>query len=379
MNTKKYDFLVIGGGIFGCYSALKLSKRGSVLLVEASPTLMGQASLVNQARVHRGYHYPRARLTATSSAAHYRQFISEHLNAINMNFIHYYGIAKFGSLVNPDQFERFASWIGAPLKAAESKIKVSDDRVEQIFEVEEYSFDASKIREIYEFRLRESGVVVKTHTSVVAGKNIGNEWSVLTKGAENETEIHTGFVVNATYASSNSVVRAFNLSEQPLRYEVSEVVLAFLPEFSGLALTVMDGPFFSVMPFGFTGLHSITSVPYTHHYVSDHPEGSFACQSRHQLCAPYKLASCQACLFVPKSARNRMISQLKYYVPGLSDITVHDSLYTQKVTPRQGIWGDNLQNERPSTASWLSVTPKFLNVLSGKVSGIYELDCFLDD
>ncbi len=33
-------------------------------------------------------------------------------------------------------------------------------------------------------------------------------------------------------------------------------------------ITVMDGPFFSLMPFGQTGLHSLTSVTFTPHETS---------------------------------------------------------------------------------------------------------------
>lgn len=60
-NVKKYDFAIIGGGIFGIYAALYLSGKGlKVCVVEKEAELMKKASVVNQARLHSGYHYPEA-------------------------------------------------------------------------------------------------------------------------------------------------------------------------------------------------------------------------------------------------------------------------------------------------------------------------------
>ena len=52
-KPQSYDAVVIGGGIFGCYSALYLSNKGyRVLLLEKESKCFQKASLVNQARLH---------------------------------------------------------------------------------------------------------------------------------------------------------------------------------------------------------------------------------------------------------------------------------------------------------------------------------------
>jgi glycine/D-amino acid oxidase-like deaminating enzyme len=58
------DAIVIGGGFYGCEIALELVRLGfeKVVLVEREPGLLRRASFVNQARIHNGYHYPRAYL-----------------------------------------------------------------------------------------------------------------------------------------------------------------------------------------------------------------------------------------------------------------------------------------------------------------------------
>src|SRR6516225_11463008 len=56
------EAIVIGGGFYGCETALELKRLGfgRIVLVEREPGLLRRASFVNQARVHNGYHYPRA-------------------------------------------------------------------------------------------------------------------------------------------------------------------------------------------------------------------------------------------------------------------------------------------------------------------------------
>ena len=87
------------------------------------------------------------------------------------------------------------------------------------------------------------------------------------------------FVLNATYASTNQILA--KLRENPgdldakelepfsIKYELCEIILCEANEaLKGRGITVMDGPFFSIMPFGKTGLHSLTSVTFTPHSTS---------------------------------------------------------------------------------------------------------------
>jgi glycerol-3-phosphate dehydrogenase len=63
-----YDHIIIGGGIFGTYSAIYLAKKGlKICLIEKEAELFQKASVVNQARLHGGYHYPRSVATAMMS------------------------------------------------------------------------------------------------------------------------------------------------------------------------------------------------------------------------------------------------------------------------------------------------------------------------
>jgi len=77
------------------------------------------------------------------------------------------------------------------------------------------------------------------------------------------------FVLNATYAGINIIHDFLGFEYLPIKYEFCEVILCEVSEnIKNVGLTVMDGPFFSLMPFGLTGYHSITTVSRTPHFTS---------------------------------------------------------------------------------------------------------------
>ena len=107
LETNKH-VLIIGGGIFGLTSAIVLGEAGiKVTLVEKRYDVMQEASLVNQNRVHFGYHYPRSKVTAEESFAGLGSFKEFYGDSIHDSFSKYYGIAKRGSHVTADEFVNF--------------------------------------------------------------------------------------------------------------------------------------------------------------------------------------------------------------------------------------------------------------------------------
>ena len=71
----KYDVIIIGAGVYGLELASYFkSKKKQVLVLEKEATAVSRSSYANQARVHRGYHYPRDTLTALRSRSSYKAF-----------------------------------------------------------------------------------------------------------------------------------------------------------------------------------------------------------------------------------------------------------------------------------------------------------------
>src|SRR5688572_13256562 len=118
----KFDVAVIGGGFYGCILALELKKKfKKVVLLEEEKDLLLKASYNNQARIHNGYHYPRSFITALRSHLNYAKFVKDFENSVVDNFLSVYAIAK-NSKVSSQQFMKFCSKIGSPLKRAPLKI-----------------------------------------------------------------------------------------------------------------------------------------------------------------------------------------------------------------------------------------------------------------
>ena len=66
---RKFDKIIIGAGLYGCYAANLCGKRNeTVLVLEYDEAPFQRATYINQARVHMGYHYPRSLSTAMKSS-----------------------------------------------------------------------------------------------------------------------------------------------------------------------------------------------------------------------------------------------------------------------------------------------------------------------
>lgn len=238
--------------------ALHLHARGvPVEIIEASDRVLGRASYVNQARVHNGYHYPRSFNTAYRSRFNSPRFIREFRPAVVDNFTHMYAIVRGRSKVAARQFSVFAKNIEAPMQPARKELRdlFNMRLMEQVFEVEEFAFDASILAEILLERMGEDKIPIHYNEKVV-GVSDG-----LVK--TDRREIPVRMVFNCTYSELENVLGETSLG---LKHEITEIALVEVPPvFKQMGVTVMDGPFFSVMPFPAEGLHSFTHVRYTPH------------------------------------------------------------------------------------------------------------------
>ena len=60
--------------------------------------------------------------------------------------------------------------------------------------------------------------------------------------------------MNATYAGTNQILDMVGFSKFNIKYELCEIILCDVNDkLRDVGFTVMDGPFFSIMPFGKTG------------------------------------------------------------------------------------------------------------------------------
>lgn len=271
INDNEYDAIVIGGGFYGLCVALYLKEglgRSNILILEREAALMSRASYVNQARVHNGYHYPRSILTAARSAANFSRFVNDFEPAVVSDFDKYYAIAKNLSKVNAKQFQSFCEKIGIPANDPSNEIAdlFEPHMVERTFKVREYAFDSRKLRSELLRRVGQyADITIRIKEKVERVESSDRHSGSLTVHSASD-RYYAAKVFNCTYAQINSLHRASGLELMKFKHQVTEMCLVELPEtLKNFSVTVMDGPFFSIMPFPSRGLYTLSHVRYTPH------------------------------------------------------------------------------------------------------------------
>jgi hypothetical protein len=367
MIKGRYDRVVIGGGLFGTYSSLVLGQMGhKVLLVEQASELMVRASLVNQARLHTGLHYPRSIVTAQESLSYYKKFRERFPSAV-FDFQQIYAISSHNSKTSSNDFMGFVNRLALDFEIIDPNLHFNPGTVELALRVEEPTFDAQLLRKQILLEIEsEPNIELCLDTTVIGGKLSSSGSSIF---FSNGSTIDAGGIVIAAYAGINPIRHSLGLEVLPLSFELAEIVLGSVsPEMSGIGFTVMDGPFWSMMPFGNSGSVSLTSVGITPLQKS-RSLPNFKCQSLRTGCSPLSLSDCNTCHVKPSSGVAHQVQQMNlflknqdFFTPTKSLLTVKSTLNTTEVDDARPTL---VQKERDSN-TW--------TVFSGKVSTLFDLE-----
>ena len=262
-NVESFDFVVFGGGIFGLFAANLLGKKGlKVCLIELSNQVFSRASCINQARVHQGYHYPRSLSTAITSAKYFKRFSNDFSAAINKKFKKIYAIANRSSFTSSKQFLRFCEFCNIPAKPIDPSLYFNSNTVEGAYESEEFAFDPTVVKEI----LLENNKEFKNLTYFFDEQltTVQQDKPYFKLDFISGLRIKSQGVFNCTYASVNQILDLFGFDLFDIKYEICEVALCSVDDkMKNLGITIMDGPFFSIMPYGKNVLHTLTAVEFT--------------------------------------------------------------------------------------------------------------------
>jgi glycine/D-amino acid oxidase-like deaminating enzyme len=361
--TAQQDAIIIGGGFFGAAIAIYLAKeRGlkRILLIERETALLTRASYNNQARVHNGYHYPRSFTTAYRSRVNLPKFVCDWSDAIKQDFTKLYAIARRNSKVTARQFERFCQEIGARIQpAAPAQAALFEPRlIEAVFQVEEYAFDTTKLASWADTELRACGVQTRLQTRVTAitnGPHGGLQVSANQEGGA-ETRIACRLAFNCTYSGLNQFSGDFPGTQTKLKQEITEMALIQVPEtLMGLGITVMDGPFFSMMPFPARNLHTLSHVRYTPHMHWNDARGI----------DPYKKLTD----YEQATRVDRMVRDVGRYLPAALDAKYVESLFEMKTILVKNEGDDG----RPILFEKHTELPGCYSILGGKIDNIYDV------
>jgi glycine/D-amino acid oxidase-like deaminating enzyme len=358
------DAIVIGGGFYGAAIAIYLKTQRCferVVLIESEKELLTRASYSNQARVHNGYHYPRSFTTAFRSRVNLPRFVRDYPLAVKRDFSKLYAIARQNSKVTARQFERFCREIGAGLEPAPDAMKqlFEPALIEQVFLAEEYAFNASVLREWARKELLECGTELRLGSRVrnVHASGRGSTLAVECESASTgASRLVARYVFNCTYSGLNQLTGDFPGTTTGLKHEITEMALMQMPPaLANVGITVMDGPFFSMMPFPDRGLHTLSHVRYTPHLHWADQVGV----------DPYrKLAD-----YERETRVDRMVRDVARYLPAIKSAKHVESLFEVKTI----LVKNEVDDGRPILFERHAAMPNCYSVLGGKIDNIYDV------
>lgn len=367
---ESYDKIIIGAGLYGLYAALYAGKLGQrVLVLERDPAPFMRATYINQARVHMGYHYPRSFSTAIKSAHYFERFCKDFGFCIHDTFDQVYATGSRFSWTNAREFERFCAAAEIRCDGVAPERFFRPGMCDGAYLTTEYTYDAQILKHWFIEQLRQlSHVEIRYGCRPERIERDNGEWRVsFSSGAG-----RSPFLLNATYAGVNDVHKMVDLPPFRIKYEKCEIILCRVNDkLKDIGITVMDGPFFSLMPFGKTGLHSLTSVTFTPHETSYDEVATFPCQEASEgRCCPGNLYNCNECVAKPTSAWPYMSRLARKFLKDEYGFEYHSSLFSMKPILR----ASEIDDSRPTVIRQLSESPAFYSVLSGKINTVYDLD-----
>ncbi|WP_157351563.1 hypothetical protein [Aliarcobacter butzleri] len=165
-----------------------------------------------------------------------------------------------------------------------------------------------------------------------------------------------------TYAGINYLLQNSNISLLDFKLEFTEIALIIPPEkLKNLGITIMDGEYWSSMPFPTYNCHSLSHVRYTPHYSWFEKE---------KCINPYELLKLK-----PQTKSLYMIKDASRYVPIIDKAEYIKSLYTIKT-----IVSRNEDNDgRPIVIKKHNNKPNIYSILGSKIDNIYDLENYLKE
>jgi hypothetical protein len=240
---------VAGAGIYGTNIAIRLAEQGHNVRLFDPLGILRAASVINQFRIHSGYHYPRSPETISETLEARGEFTEAFAPAIVRNSRHYYAIPKEGSQTPPDLFEKVMAQfrlVCTPCRPGWMDFSFID----RCYEVDEQIYDPDILREIVTARVQSLGIPLEAR---LFSASMRDEYD---------------FVIFATYGLGESR-GLFKIS----KYQVAEKILIELPpQLRGISLVVVDGPFTAFDPYGSSPRSLFGSAKNTNHWTTTDPQ-----------------------------------------------------------------------------------------------------------
>lgn len=332
---------VVGAGIYGISVSTLLAEHHDVDLFEANSDILMGASMVNQHRLHRGYHYPRSPETVEGCLMAEQSFLEVYGDAVIHTGNQFYAIAKEDSKTSKEAYLTFCKSNHLAYKNTTLSL-LNSKKIDLTIQVEEKRIDHIKLKHICRERLAHSGIRVFLNKKV--------ELSDLTAYDQ---------VIVCTYSALNNVLQNFQHPRQ-YQFEVCEKIVVQLPtDFKNISVVVMDGPFMCIDPYGKTNFHLLGNVQHAIHstnigiypkipkYLEGLINGGLSQQ-------------------IEISHFEKFIDSAKHFFPGIIHAQYRGSMFTVRaVLPKK-----DKTDERPTIVK--KINDKVITVFSGKIGNCVE-------
>jgi hypothetical protein len=234
---------VVGGGFYGCLVALRLSEIAglTVDLFERKHKLLSGAISANQHRLHLGFHYPRCDETIQQAIASFDRFQSSYSMAVEDIANNIYCVHSSGA-VSAEDYVRKMRQHNLSFEEVATPIAISNAKdIAVSLRVHEKMINLSELTRVVYAQVAASRI------NTLLGQDIKPQ----------EIADKYSCVINCTYIEPGEGVGLRTKSELAIM-----LLARATSDWSGRALTIMDGPFCSIYPAD-NGFHTISSVVHT--------------------------------------------------------------------------------------------------------------------
>ncbi|WP_121727652.1 FAD-dependent oxidoreductase [Helicobacter labetoulli] len=194
-------------------------------------------------------------------------------------------------------------------------------------------------------------------------------------------KLHAPLIINCTYAGINHLLQNSHLPPLPLKFEMTEMALVNVPKsLKDIAITIMDGAFFSLMPYPSKDCYTLSHVRYTPHFAwrdfsLEYKLKAYNLQDSNnpptQTTSPYTIL--QAFMQNATSNFPLMKADARRYMPILESLEYLDSLYEIKTLQIQ----NEIDDGRPIIFAKDYGLKGFCTIMGGKIDNIYEIVALL--
>jgi hypothetical protein len=318
------DVLIIGSGWYGCHLATQLKERGMTFdMLDKANAICTGSSLKNQNRLHLGFHYPRSAKTRKECKKGYSSFIERYPTVLNK--VDNFYLTSSLSLLDNDTFCGIYEHEKTSFEYADwSEVKPFEfnrDLIDGLpVRVQEQMINPVKVQLMFQKELEKQQIEFD-----------------LTKPNNNRYK----HVMDCTYGR---LISPENFcSEKCITF-----VIRMKRQRSPIAITIIDGPFFSIYPYDVEEqLYTLTHVTYTPTMVHQHNDGDVL-RIYHRIC-----------------------EDVRKYIHNYDDIFEYSTYYVSFKT--------KLVNAKSDDRSMVyNKTGKIHSFMGGKITGIFEMDAYID-